>query len=440
MNPVTVIVAAFAAAAGIGASSAISTAAADAYRAVTALLLRRLGVGEDGRQDLVSPARADLADLADRLAIALGTQWTNEAVRRQVHNPYPMAVQWKPTDASLVESWPKLLTQATSGPGSPVPPAAPWAGDPAGLAGTAGDLVDVLGRVPTGRLLVLGEPGAGKTVLLVRVVLDLLSRRDPGQPVPILLPLASWNPQREDLYTWIEHRLSTDNHALSAPLIKKPRTSRARALLDAGFLLLVLDGLDEIPDRLRGAAIDRINDALPPGQRLIVAARTEAFRRATRPPGGPEVTLNGAAGIELCPLEAGVVTDYLRHSSGGPDSAARWDDVAATLVADPGAPVAQALTTPLIAALARVVYNPRARESPSSVPRHPGELCDRDSFPSRTAVERHLFDAFIPAAYRPGPGESGGRGWNAEQATRWLTFLARDLEHRQHGTTDLAWW
>ncbi|HEX5493522.1 MAG TPA: hypothetical protein VFX70_02975 [Mycobacteriales bacterium] len=152
------------------------------------------------------------------------------------------------------------------------------------------------------------------------------------------------------------------------------------------------------------------------------------------------MTLNGAAGVELCRLDARVVTDYLKHSAGGPDSAARWDDVAATLVADAGAPVAQALTTPLMAALARVVYNPRVGESPSSVPRHPAELCDRDSFPNRTAVERHLFDAFIPAAYRPRSGGSGGRGWNVGQATRWLTFLARDLEHWQHGTTDLAWW
>jgi len=37
----------------------------------------------------------------------------------------------------------------------------------------------VLARVPTRRLVVLGEWGTGKTMLMVRLVLDLLARREP---------------------------------------------------------------------------------------------------------------------------------------------------------------------------------------------------------------------------------------------------------------------
>jgi hypothetical protein len=58
-------------------------------------------------------------------------------------------------------------------------------GGDGGLAAWAerpgGQLVDVLARVPTGRLVVLGEPGTGKTVLMVRLVLDLLARRESGR-------------------------------------------------------------------------------------------------------------------------------------------------------------------------------------------------------------------------------------------------------------------
>jgi hypothetical protein len=43
-------------------------------------------------------------------------------------------------------------------------------------------LADVLERMPTGRLVVLGEPGAGKTILMVRLVLDLLARRASDGP------------------------------------------------------------------------------------------------------------------------------------------------------------------------------------------------------------------------------------------------------------------
>src|SRR5206468_875472 len=45
-------------------------------------------------------------------------------------------------------------------------------------------------------------------------------------------------------------------------------------------------------------------------------------------------------------------------------------------------------------------------------------------------VEAHLFDAFIPAAYR----QSAGR-WTTDEAESWLVFLA---EHTDG--SDLAWW
>ena len=53
----------------------------------------------------------------------------------------------------------------------------------------------------------------------------------------------------------------------------------------------------------------------------------------------------------------------------------------------------------------------------------------------RKAVESLLFDAFISAAYRHDPG---GR-WTAQDAGKWLVFLARHLERKVAGP-DLAWW
>jgi hypothetical protein len=71
--------------------------------------------------------------------------------------------------------------------------------------------------------------------------------------------------------------------------------TRARALLDECLILPVLDGLDEIPDAVRGSALARINDAMRPGESLVLAARTAEYRRAVCPPGGVEVLLTGAA-------------------------------------------------------------------------------------------------------------------------------------------------
>src|SRR5262245_31049324 len=151
----------------------------------------------------------DLVDLADHMATSIRRQWSHEATWRQLNDPYAMPVRWTPAEPSLVTSWPTLTRLATEGPGWPSRPDRLWAESPAELAGTANDLVDVLDRIPTGRLVLLGEPGAGKTVLLIRLVLDLLSRRAAGEPVPVLLPVASWDPQRENLAIWMERRLTT---------------------------------------------------------------------------------------------------------------------------------------------------------------------------------------------------------------------------------------
>ena len=64
-----------------------------------------------------------------------------------------------------------------------------------------GGISEVLARIPTRRLVVVGEAGAGKTMLLVGLVLDLLARRGPADP-GALFSLASWSPAEEDLRGW----------------------------------------------------------------------------------------------------------------------------------------------------------------------------------------------------------------------------------------------
>jgi hypothetical protein len=308
--------------------------------------------------------------------------------------------------------------------------AAAWAAGPDGLAGEGDELTEVLDKVPTGRLVVLGEPGAGKTILMVRLVLDLLARRAAGVPVPVLAPVASWDPSGQDLRDWLIARLMTDYPALAGPPPPAAAEStRAAALLEAGLILPILDGLDEIPDRARGPAISRINDALRPGEQVVVTCRTEQYRDAVRPLGGPEVTLRAAAAIQLRPLYADAVRRYLSADAPGPVARARWDPVLAELGTQ--APVGQALSTPLMVGLARAIYNPRPGEQAGTTP-DPAELC---GFADHAAVEAHLFDEFIPAAYR---AFAEGR-WTAGQAGAWLTFLACHLEQTV-GSPDLAWW
>jgi hypothetical protein len=145
-----------------------------------------------------------LPEVADQLAIAVGAQWEAEARVRRLNDPYPLPVSWDAADRSLTDAWDSLVKLATSGAGWPHPPLTQiWAAKPDDLAGEGGELVEVLTRVPTGRLVVLGEPGAGKTMLMVRLVLDLLARRSEGEPVPFLASVASRDPTAQDLHSWL---------------------------------------------------------------------------------------------------------------------------------------------------------------------------------------------------------------------------------------------
>src|SRR6266851_842291 len=389
------------------------------------------------RRSSAETGELSLVDVADQLAASVRAQWETEAKARGLNDPWPLPVRWTAADASLSDRWGVLIRLATSGRGWPAPSGG-WAASPDQLAGGDRELVDVLARVPTSRLVVPGAPGAGKTMLMVGLVLDLLARRTSGGPVPVLVSLPSWNPARQDLHEWLAAQLAIDHPSLAvaAPL-GTGRGTRIAALLEAGLLLPILDGLDEIPDDVLGSAITKIDSTLRPGEKLVVTCRTEQYKAAVRPPGGAGAPLQASAAIELWPLNADDVSSYFLDTA-GLGAEARWRPVLAALGTE--TPAGQALTTPLMVALARAIYNPRLGELAGNL-RDPAELCDESALPDRKAVERHLFDAFIPAAYRASASRPGRHrhAWAGPQAERWLVFIARHLEDAVC-SPNFAWW
>jgi len=391
-------------------------------------------------------AELTMAQVADQFAVAVKNYWGEEAGYRRLYDPPPLPVTWQPAEPNLVDGWHDLIATAKGWPGGR---AISSEIGPVDLAGDGNDLADVLARIPTGRLVVLGEPGAGKTILLIHLLLTLLARRNPGGPVPVLAGLAGWNPSQQGLTSWLTSRLTRDYPALADPAPSAAGVvSRAKALLDRGLLLPILDGLDELPGSVIATALTKINDGLGPGQGVVVASRLDTYRTATTGTATastsrtktasvpPSVTarLLGAAGITLQPVTPSDVAAYLRGRA-DPIAKARWEPVVNALRT--GAPVAQALESPLLVALARTIYNPRPGEHAGIVP-DPAELCDQTQLPSVGAVRAHLFDAFIRAAYRP--DSPYGDRWKPDQAERWLGFLARHLRDDRHNASDIAWW
>ncbi|WP_405692605.1 NACHT domain-containing protein [Streptomyces sp. NBC_00057] len=384
-------------------------------------------------------AGVELGVVADQLALVVKRQWAEEAEARRVNDPYPMPVAWRTADAALTEPWTRLTGLASSWPGGPPGDPAGWAADEAGLAGHDAQIHEVFAhRVPTRRLVVLGEPGSGKTVLLIRLLQDLIERRQDGGPVPVLFSLASWDPNHDSLEAWLTDQLRRSHPDLRAPAPTSTATrgtrptDLAQALLATGLIIPLLDGFDELPPTLHTVALDTLNRTMPARQPLVLSSRAVPYRAAlTRP--DATVRLNGAAGIHLLPLTPEAAADYLRRDAGG--TAHRWNQVITHLGTN--TPAGQALSTPFGLFLARTIYNPRPQVTPGPLP-HPNELCDTAVYPTRTALDTHLLNAYIPAAYSPHhPNPSP---WTTPQALHTLTFLAHHLENHRDGTPDLAWW
>jgi DNA polymerase III delta prime subunit len=125
-------------------------------------------------------------------------------------------------------------------------------------------------------LLVLGEPGAGKSTLLLELAHRLVEQaeQETKQPLPVLVPLSSWATDRRPLHEWLIEQL--------AWLYEVPQ-KLSQQWVQAGLVLPLLDGLDEMVASARPACIEAINtyhrEHLGP---LVVSSRTQEYENAAR--------------------------------------------------------------------------------------------------------------------------------------------------------------
>lgn len=102
-------------------------------------------------------------------------------------------------------------------------------------------------------VVVLGEPGAGKTTMLLELARELVTtaERDPDAPIPVVLNLASWATRRRPVAEWIADEL-VDRYRIPA--------SQAQQWVASGEILPLLDGLDEAAAEHRDACAVAINE------------------------------------------------------------------------------------------------------------------------------------------------------------------------------------
>lgn len=286
------------------------------------------------------------------------------------------------------------------------------------------------------QLIVTGASGSGKSTVgwrLITIIADrVTSSADSSacSPLPVWLSLATWDEQ-ESYEQWVSRRLVTITPTLGDAGID-PETGAARTvtdLLEKSRLLLILDGLDELaPDR-REQVVDELVKRHPP---YVLTCRSEEFEasKASR--------VLSAPNVELLPVRAHQAADFLRGAGSGGSDPSRLLE---RLEAEPGGPLARALSSPLMIFLAAAQYRR-------------GHDIDDVLGADQAEIEEHLIGRYIPAVYGT---RTEGSPWTAEQARHWLGHLARILDRRsanepaaedsarettaeESAPKELAWW
>lgn len=155
-----------------------------------------------------------------------------------------------------------------------------------------------------GRVLLLGEPGSGKTTTLMVFAKDCIAKRlkDEEQPLPLIAPIATWDAKASPPLTdWLS--------GLTSALNK----NQIERILNEGKALLLLDGLDELGNNVKnedtGVRIDPRREFLkliPPNNKILITCRSQEYQEIAS-----KARLNGA--ITLQPLNNEQKRTYLRN-------------------------------------------------------------------------------------------------------------------------------
>lgn len=368
---------------------------------------------------------AVLDNAADQLASAVRKSWEEAAKDRGLTGAAPIAVTWgRPSRA--------MAGPASAAAGNrefdPLPGLA--ATEEADLAsGKISELHALHGGLGSGRLIIAGQPGSGKSSAAVLLVLAALRHREKVSeaerklvPVPVLLTVQGWDPGRQKVKEWLAGELRGTYQVFAGTR----GTETAAELLDAGRITVILDGLDEIDPGLRPAVLRALNQQAT--FRLVLLSRTSEMASAA-----DLGVLHGAAAIELNPVDASSAADYLEQFLHDPPPAA-WRELTDRIRADPDGPLSLTLGTPLALSLVRDTY--RSEDEVRDLLK----FCDAQRGGSVDenvgAITEHLLDRVLPAAYADRPGRA--LPYDLPTAERALTRIA--VQMNQTGTRDLNWW
>ena len=244
-------------------------------------------------------------------------------------------------------------------------------------------------------LLILGEPGSGKTITLLDLARELtgLSEEDSSLPIPVVFNLASWAERRLPLREWLEEEFRAKyqvGRLFSEPWIRE------------GRIVFLLDGLDEVRGTDREVCAKAINAFLK--EQPVVPGIAVCSRRAEYEALRTRLGLGGA--VTIAPLRPEQISSYLDGAG------EKLQGLKEALKADSS--LMELTEKPLMLNVMCLTYE-------GVVLKHV-----RGDFKQHAASRREsLYDAYIRRIFvRKGKQPSR---YTPKQILTWLSYLARQM-------------